>query len=600
MEDTNQYPEDLTALNAEDLAAAEKKARDEAKDLRKIKPEDLTDAQIERMEQIADFLDAMKAEGTRREQATAERTDRAAKAAERIEPPVAEDTEQDPEADPADPESETPDETPAEDPAPETNPEDQTVNPDDVVAPTAVAASAARRAPSSVRRMQQPDNPTPARAETGVLAITAAADITLDGGLGQVNAGAQLGNIAGAVDAFKGRLGHFPQIAQKGHYDRKPVALIHRSEESYGGLHVDNPDYGGDTFKVAKDAADERRLPGGSLIASKMAQQKALVASGGPTSMVAAGGWCAPSENLYGMCADETLDGILDLPTMGVGRGGINYTPGPDFQDIYTSAGFAQTEAEAIAGDTKNCTEVDCPDFTEVRLDAVGVCVKSPLLTKAAYPELVARFLEGSVIANQHKVNARIIAAMRTALGTALAPTLTGTPVTWSTLTAIEWVIEMQRQAYRLSEGESLEVIAPRWLRVAIRADLANRMGIGKESVSNADIAQHFADRGAAIQWVLGYLEVANPTTSVAIPATVEVMVYKAGTFVKGTANVISLDAVYDAADLVTNVYTAAFVEDGVLLAKMCNGGKRITLPVNVTGMLGAATLNDNWGTAQS
>jgi hypothetical protein len=51
----------------------------------------------------------------------------------------------------------------------------------------------------------------------------------------------------------------------------------------------------------------------------------------------------------------------------------------------------------------------------------------------SAYPELVQRWLEGTVIANQHKVAARLVASMRTALGTALAPTLTGTPVTWST-----------------------------------------------------------------------------------------------------------------------------------------------------------------------
>lgn len=579
MDENTQYPEDLTALNAEDLAAAKTAASKESAELLKLKPEDMTDEQVARLEAVADFLDSIAADEQRRETAAAERVARIQNAAERINP--ADETEV-PDEDGGDeaPAEDTPDEdAPAED-APEG---DAPVVEDE--APVAVAASAARKGPTSAaRRMRQPANPTPkveADAPAG-MSIVAAADIRRVDGGGVIPTGTEFGTIGGAVEAFLGRLGQMPQIPQKGHYDRKAVATIHRDRSIFDGLHVDNPDFkDGQSVMVA--AARENRLSGGSL--------------------VAAGGWCAPSENLYGMCADETLDGILDLPTTGVGRGGINYTPGPDFQDIYTDAGFAQTEAQAIAGDTKACTEVDCPDFTEVRLDAVGICVKSPLLTKSAYPELVARFLEGTVVANQHKINARLIAAMRTALGTAWAPTLTGTPVTWSTLTAVEWVIETQRQAYRLSENESLEVIAPRWLRVQIRSDLANRNGmVASERVTNAMINEHFADRGAAVQFVLGYQEISAPTGTsfITIPATAELMVYKAGTFVKGTADVISLDAIYDAAELVTNMFTAAFVEDGVLLAKMCHGGKRITVPTGASGMLGSPQLDDPWGGAQA
>ena len=295
-----------------------------------------------------------------------------------------------------------------------------------------------------------------------------------------------------------------------------------------------------------------------------------------------------------------TLDGIIDLPTVGVNRGGLNYTPGPDFADIFATAGFSQTEAEAIAGTTKNCVEVDCPDFQEVRLDAVGYCVKAPLLTRSAYPEAIENWITGTMVANAHKVAARLISAMRTALGTALAPTLTGTPVTWGTLSIVEWVIEMQRQGYRLQESDTLEVKIPRWVRAAIRADLANRNGmIASERVTNEMITQHFADRGAMVEFVLNYLEVSSPLTSVAYPSTFEIMVYPAGTFVRGNADVIQLDTVYDTADLQTNVYTAAFVEDGVLLAKMQHGGARITIPTNVNGMLGSPQLDDNLFTAQ-
>jgi hypothetical protein len=95
-------------------------------------------------------------------------------------------------------------------------------------------------------------------------------------------------------------------------------------------------------------------------------------------------------------------------------------------------------------------------------------------------------------------------------------------------------------------------------------------------------------------------LELSSAKTVSGFPASFEVMVYPAGTFVKGQQSVVNLSTVYDTADLVTNVYTAAFVEDGVLVAKMKNGGARITIPVLVNGMLGQAALNDNWGSAQS
>ena len=382
-ETTNPYPEDLSALNAEDLQAAEDRARAESADLTAIDPAEMTDEQVAQLEFLADFIDAVGQQQTANEQVAAERTQRAQRAAERLNPPT--DTEATPEDEP---EPEADPETPDETPAPEDAPAEVTDE-----APVAVAASAApRRSTSTVRRMRQPSNPAPvAVSQTeGYMASTAAADIRLPDTHEVVNAGADLGSIGGAVGAFQGTLERFPKIAQPGAYDRKHVAVIHRNHKADAdGLWYGNPDYA-DTQSLLKAAADEKRLPGGSLVASKMSQQRALVASAGDyeTARVAAGGWCAPSENLYGLCADETLDGILDLPTIGVDRGGINYTPGPDFQDIYTGAGFVQTEAEAIAGDTKACTEVDCPDFTEVRLDAGGICVKSPLLTRAAYPEL--------------------------------------------------------------------------------------------------------------------------------------------------------------------------------------------------------------------
>ena len=72
-----------------------------------------------------------------------------------------------------------------------------------------------------------------------------------------------------------------------------------------------------------------------------------------------------------------------------------------------------------IAGTaTKTCCIVDCPPFEEIRADLIGLCVKAPLLTQATYPELVRRFMEGALVAHQHKVNAYLVDTIELAAGT--------------------------------------------------------------------------------------------------------------------------------------------------------------------------------------
>ena len=122
------------------------------------------------------------------------------------------------------------------------------------------------------------------------------------------------------------------------------------------------------------------------------------------------------------------------------------------------------------------------------------------------------------------------------------------------------------------------------------------RAGSTYSSVSNARIMEHFADRNLAPQFVLNWQELTvDASGPKAFPTSVKAMIYPAGTYVKGTADVINLSTVYDTADLQTNVFTAAFVEDGVLLAKMRPGGRRILFPVNPNGLMAAASLNDVW-----
>jgi hypothetical protein len=323
-----------------------------------------------------------------------------------------------------------------------------------------------------------------------------------------------------------------------------------------------------DDMEVLMRAADESRLDGGSL--------------------TAAGGWCAPSETLYDFCGGETLEGILSVPEVQVKRGGIRYTRGPSYADLYTAAGFIQTEAQAIAGTTKPCFEVPCPTWQDVRLDAIGLCIKAPILTNAAYPELVQRWLSGAMVAHQHMENASVLSRMDTASGAARVYAGQGSAAQ-DTLAGLELMGDQMRQKYRLGFGQTLEVVAPYWIKGAIRSDLQLRNGQQIAPVTDQQINAHFSTRGLRVSFVYDWQEMS--TTALEYPATFNVLMFPAGTFVKGVADVINLNAVYDAASLAVNTYTALFFEHAILVAQMCYESQKITLPVCIAGRTGAANI---------
>jgi hypothetical protein len=134
--------------------------------------------------------------------------------------------------------------------------------------------------------------------------------------------------------------------------------------------------------------------------------------------------------------------------------------------------------------------------------------------------------------------------------------------------------------------------VIPFWARGAIRTDLSNRTGQPVEAVTDAQIASHFAARHLAPSFVYDWQDTPFPAgtaPAIAYPTSVQALIYPAGTFIKGTADVINLNAVYDAASLATNIYTALFFEQGILIAKMCYEASLVTVPICNSGRSGAA-----------
>jgi hypothetical protein len=500
--------------------------------------DDPTIEQITEAEALADHLDAIDTEVDTREQAEQERQNRAAALKSRFsteppEQPAAEADEEDEEDEDAEEETEAADETP--DP-----PQAQSKG-------IAVLAT----------KVTRPAKPAPSR--TPVM-ITAAADVP------DFATGSKIDGLNTVGTALVNRMRGFGTPSGDG---------LSENLQHYGvaSFRLDFPDdltidRHSDDMEVLTHAADEHRLPNGSLVAS--------------------GGWCAPSETLYDLCGGETAEGILSVPEVNVARGGIKYTRGPDFSTIYSNVGFCQTEAQAIAGTAKTCFEVPCPSFTEVRLDACGLCIKAPILTNAAYPELVQRWLSGAMIAHQHKMNAKVIAAMATSAGAAKTVTAYGSTVA-DMVDSLALIADGIRSKYRLSPSASMEVVLPWWVKGAMQNDLDNRNGCGGSTVESLA-----GSRNLQISYVYDWQDTPFPAgtaPAIAYPATVNALIYPAGTFIKGTSNVINLNAVYDAASLAANLYTALFFEQGILIAQMCYEAQLVTIPVCNAGRTGAANL---------
>jgi hypothetical protein len=313
----------------------------------------------------------------------------------------------------------------------------------------------------------------------------------------------------------------------------------------------------------------------------------------------AAAAYCAPSLTLYELCELETTDGILPMTEVQISRGGIWFTTGPDFASIFNGAGYWNyTEAQVISGTVKPCMEIPCPPFEEQRLRNLGVCITAGILQRRGYPELIARFIRGAMIAHLHRINAFVLAQM--AAGSTLVDfdpipvgSLVGDSTSSGLLAAAEMVAVDIRYRNRLAIDANLEAVFPVWALAQLRADVSRRTGVDMISVSDSDIVGWFTDRHITLRLVYDWQDAysgvaAGPGAALpgitTFPLVVEFMIYPPGTWVKGVDDTIRLETVYDSAKLSTNQYTALFTEEGVLIAKVCPDSRRVVYPLCPTG----------------
>lgn len=325
-------------------------------------------------------------------------------------------------------------------------------------------------------------------------------------------------------------------------------------------------------------ATNEKDLPGGSL--------------------VAAAGWCAPSETIYSFLDIPAATELISLPEIGINRGGLRFPKQPDFSAVYNDEDsyFMFTEAELLTDPVKPCFEVPCEEFDEIRLGATGLCITAGVLQQKGWPEGVQVYIDGLLKLHQHRLSYEAIETIREGSGEAinLPAHEERFGAFGALLNAVEMAIVDMRLNQRIPENTSLEVLLPVWAKAVLRADLALRRGQqNPQDVSDAQITQHFANRGALVQWLGDYQTgpgmPGGPTPITQWPDEVEFAVYPAGTWVRHLSNVIEVGNLYDKEQLQRNRYTALFTEDAHLVAKRGVISRRYSVAVQPDGMVGAA-----------
>jgi len=327
-------------------------------------------------------------------------------------------------------------------------------------------------------------------------------------------------------------------------------------------------------------------------------------------AVVAANGWCAPSEPDYSICSPITSDGLLSIPERVLRRGGLLHNQGLDFTDFFGGdtvlpiPGFnILTEAQVISDTAKTCVEIPCPEFVDDRLNVAALCLTSSLLQNRGYPEFVSEFTQGAISALAHLVNREVIAEIVTG---STAVVLTGVDP-WATdgtfysnvLSAVEFAVKDMRYAYRTSMTQPFTVVLPYWVLGGMRADYIRRNAAANNDIADSEISAAFSMRGAQVQWVYDWQDAFFPgaipatnqmghaTPAFNYPTTLQFLIFLPGTWILGRQDVIRLDTVYDSTNLQQNLVTQLFMEDGYRPMRMCQFSRVYTIPVCANGSTG-------------
>ena len=443
--------------------------------------------------------------------------------------------------------------------------------------PAPVTAAAPRRRPLRIPVARPGGQILPAVAPTAAGVLTASASPAGSGyRVGDV---VTFDDLAAVIDRHTASMNHGTWAAatraKRPMAERFPLATMSRGIPEQAV--IQDPRNVDQVEAAFAYATDEKRLKGGSLIA--------------------AGGWCAPSTILYDDWLDlEGTGGLLSLPEVGANVTGGIMRPKPESfaAMLLEDLGWDYSEEEDIDGDydgegggSKPCVRPPCPEWEEIRLRIEGLCIQAGLLQRRGAPESIRRFIRRAILAWEHHSQGRLLARMVAGSTAVTMPSGTAGSIS-PLLSAIEKQVTHFRYQERMNPNATLEAVFPLWVLGALRADISYRNGdLDVLSVTDAQIRAWFAARGVNPQFVYNWQDITGAATAFTTWQTsVQFLLYPAGGWRRISTEVLTLETLYDSTLLGTNDYTALWTEAGYALDK--RGESRVvTVPLEVTGTTG-------------
>jgi hypothetical protein len=315
----------------------------------------------------------------------------------------------------------------------------------------------------------------------------------------------------------------------------------------------------------------------------------------GQDALVASGGHAAPFEVKYDIynIGSTTERPVRDLlPKFQADRGGIRFVTPPSFASgAYNNAVGVWTAATDLApySNTKTSLTVSAAAEQTVSTDAVTLQLQFGNLMTRAYPELIARHNELALVQHAREAEVNLLSKI-TAASTAVTTTST-IGLGRDFLVQVRRAAVAYRSRHRISPSTQLKAIVPQWLYDAMAADLTLSLpGDGTISVSAAEIQGYLSASNVTLVGSpdLNFFGAQTTGAVNTFPATFDWYLFAEGSFLFLDGGTLDLGIIRDSSLVGTNDYKM-FVETFENVAFVGIESLKVTSTFTVKGTTTAA-----------
>lgn len=319
----------------------------------------------------------------------------------------------------------------------------------------------------------------------------------------------------------------------------------------------------------------------------------------GAEALVASGGFATPLQVRYdvfglGSAARPVRD---SLPSFQAERGGIRYVTPPVLSSYANAVGVWTNAVDADPQSaTKTSLTVTAAQEQTAYTDAVTLQMQFGNLFSRAYPELLARHNELGLIQHAREAEQNIL----TRIGDASTAVTTSSLIGFGRdfLVQIKRASAAYRSRHRIDPGTQLRAIIPAWVIDAMSADLTLAMpGDGTLSVGRSEINGYLASSNVSLVESLDQNVFGAQSTGALneFADSFTWYLFAEGSFIFLDGGTLDLGIIRDSGLVGTNDYKM-FVETFEGVAFVGTESLKITSTISVNGV--AAALRDTTGGA--